>query len=208
MNLTNITAIHSPKWVCILSGALMSFILIAGVIINVFVLVLFAKYKQLLTTYNVNIIVMVINNLCMCVFGYGMPIIAEFSGHFLTLMSMDMCIVEAFIVYFFGLSSIYILVAVAITRYMIVAKKCKGITKETSFVIMCIAEVLALMFAVAPLLGFGSYGLEPHGTGCGLDWRHTDDLDVSYITTITIFCFFLPIAVIAFCYQRIYTKVS
>ncbi|CAL8080116.1 unnamed protein product [Orchesella dallaii] len=63
--------------------------------------------------------------------------------------------------------------------------------------------LFALVWALPPLIGFGSYGLEPYGLSCTLDWIAQDIASRIYMILVTIFCVFLPLLIILFCYCRI-----
>ncbi|KAJ8005174.1 hypothetical protein DPEC_G00143900 [Dallia pectoralis] len=62
-----------------------------------------------------------------------------------------------------------------------------------------------LFWASLPLLGFGSYGPEPFGTSCTINWwRMRSSLsDTVYVILILITCFSLPILVIVISYVAI-----
>ncbi|XP_045188392.2 visual pigment-like receptor peropsin [Mercenaria mercenaria] len=204
------TAMFTPRWIEILSASWLCFILVGGTLLNGGTLFIFMKNKHLVTTNNVYVIALIINNLLICILATGMPIVAEIGGHWLQLMSMKSCIFEAFIVYLFGLASMFVLVAIAVSRFIAITRPflAARISKIQAVFAVCICELFALCFAVAPLLGWGSYGLEAHGTSCGLDWRDRSDGFLSYLIVITAVCFIIPMATMMFSYIVIYKTVK
>lgn len=48
------------------------------------------------------------------------------------------------------------------------------ITCQTSVKIIALGYVVALLWAVMPLIGFGSYDVEPYGLSCTLNWMSND----------------------------------
>ncbi|ODM97999.1 Opsin-5 [Orchesella cincta] len=63
--------------------------------------------------------------------------------------------------------------------------------------------IFALVWALPPLIGFGNYELEPFGLSCTLDWVARDQASKIYMVLVTIFCVFLPLLIILFCYCQI-----
>lgn len=210
MEFKNETAVYSPRWVEILSAIWLCIILIGGTFLNGLTVFVFVRNKHLITSNNVYILAMVFNDLCLSCLATEMPIVAEVCGHWLNLMTMKSCVFEAFLVYFVGLASMFILLAMAVSRYIAITRPflANRQTKCHSLFVVCVCDFVALSLAAAPLFGWGSYGLEAHGTSCGLDWRDTTDSFLSYLITITIVCLAVPLIAMIFCYTRIYVAVS
>ena len=49
---------------------------------------------------------------------------------------------------------------------------------------------------------YSSYGLEPGGTACTLAWWINDVFYVSYVITVFLICFVLPICIMTVCYYK------
>lgn len=64
------------------------------------------------------------------------------------------------------------------------------------------------LWALFPLLGWGSYGPEPFGLACSIDWSsYGESLNRStFIMTLSVLCTFLPCLVIFFTYFGIAWK--
>uniref|UniRef100_A0A3Q2T2L9 Opsin 6, group member a n=1 Tax=Fundulus heteroclitus TaxID=8078 RepID=A0A3Q2T2L9_FUNHE len=83
------------------------------------------------------------------------------------------------------------------------------ITRRTVSVCLLFIWVTAGFWSGAPLLGWGSYTDRGYGT-CEIDWSKASYSSVyrSYIISIFIFCFFVPVLVMLFCYVSIINTVK
>lgn len=66
----------------------------------------------------------------------------------------------------------------------------------------------ASLWALCPLLGWGSYGPEPFGLACSVDWAgYQQSLNHStFILTLSVLCTFTPCLLILFTYTGIAWK--
>ncbi|MGH0115091.1 UNVERIFIED_CONTAM: hypothetical protein FKN15_070611 [Acipenser sinensis] len=64
-------------------------------------------------------------------------------------------------------------------------------------------------WAILPVLGFGTYGPEPFGISCTIDWWKigSSPLDRLYVILIMVFCFGVPVLTIILCYLKIIWEV-
>ncbi|CAL8080132.1 unnamed protein product [Orchesella dallaii] len=115
------------------------------------------------------------------------------------------CTLYGFVCYFLGLASIFSITAIALIRYWKTCTPARGnkITCWTSYKTIGWGYIFGLVWAVPPLIGFGNYGFEPYGLSCTLDWVARDNASRVYIMLVTIFCVFIPLFLILFCYCRI-----
>lgn len=65
-----------------------------------------------------------------------------------------------------------------------------------------------LFWAVAPLLGWSSYGPEGVQTSCSLAWEERSWNNYSYLILYTLLCFIFPVGVIVYCYCKVLTSMS
>ncbi|XP_007541509.1 opsin-5-like [Poecilia formosa] len=155
-----------------------------------------------------------ISDASISVFGYSRGIIEIFnvfqdSSHLVS--SIWTCQVDGFFTLVFGLSSIYTLTVISFTRYI---KGCHPnrahrITRSSVFVSLLYIWVTAGFWSAAPLLGWGSYTDRGYGT-CEIDWSKASYSAVyrSYIISIFVFCFFVPVLIMFFCYVSIINTVK
>ncbi|XP_078138838.1 opsin-5-like [Centroberyx gerrardi] len=148
------------------------------------------------------------------VFGYSRGIIEIFNvfkdnGYLIS--SVWTCQVDGFFTLLFGLSSINTLTVISITRYI---KGCHPsrahhITNRTVSICLLLIWGGAAFWSGAPLLGWGSYTDRGYGT-CEIDWAKANYSSIykSYIISILIFCFFIPVLIMLFCYVSIINTVK
>ncbi|XP_053713735.1 opsin-5-like [Synchiropus splendidus] len=147
------------------------------------------------------------------VFGYSRGIIEIFnvfqdSGY---LISIWTCQVDGFFTLLFGLSSINTLTVISVTRYIKGCHPSKARFIDRTCISICLLFIWTSsgFWSGAPLLGWGSYTDRGYGT-CEIDWAKAN-YSVSYksyIVSIFIFCFFLPVLVMLFCYTAIIKTVK
>lgn len=80
--------------------------------------------------------------------------------------------------------------------------------KKTISVVISVIWLYACLWAVFPLLGWGSYGPEPFGIACSVDWMgYGESLNnATFILTLAVLCTFLPYLLILFTYFGIAWK--
>uniref|UniRef100_A0A8C7XVL7 Opsin 6, group member a n=1 Tax=Oryzias sinensis TaxID=183150 RepID=A0A8C7XVL7_9TELE len=179
-------------------------------------IVLFVLYRQRASLQPTDYLTfnLAVSDASISVFGYSRGIIEIFnvfqdSSYIIT--SIWTCQVDGFLTLLFGLSSIYTLTVISITRYI---KGCQPgrahhITRSSVFVCLLFIWVTAGFWSGAPLLGWGSYTDRGYGT-CEIDWAkaHYSRIYKSYIVFIFIFCFFIPVLLMLFCYVSIINTVK
>uniref|UniRef100_A0A3P9MBJ9 G-protein coupled receptors family 1 profile domain-containing protein n=1 Tax=Oryzias latipes TaxID=8090 RepID=A0A3P9MBJ9_ORYLA len=148
------------------------------------------------------------------VFGYSRGILEIFNilkddGYLITWIWT--CQVDGFLTLLFGLVSINTLTVISVTRYIkgCHPHKAHCISSSTIAVSLIIVWAAALFWSVAPLLGWGSYTDRGYGT-CEVDWSKANysTFYKSYIISILIFCFFIPVVIMLFSYVSIINTVK
>ncbi|NXU45846.1 OPSX protein, partial [Drymodes brunneopygia] len=111
----------------------------------------------------------------------------------------------------FGLASINTLTVISVTRYIKGCHPERGhcISNSSISVALVLIWVAASFWSAAPLLGWGSYTDRMYGT-CEIDWAKANFSTIykSYIISIFICCFFLPVTVMVFSYVSIINTVK
>ncbi|XP_051866390.1 visual pigment-like receptor peropsin isoform X2 [Pristis pectinata] len=106
---------------------------------------------------------------------------------------------------FFGMASIGLLTVVAIDRYLTISKPELGrkMTGATYTALITVAWVNGLFWALMPVVGWASYGPDPTGATCTINWRNNDSLFVSYTMTVIAVNFVVPLSIMFFCYYNV-----
>ncbi|TNN40532.1 Opsin-5 [Liparis tanakae] len=108
----------------------------------------------------------------------------------------------------FSITSIMTLAVMGMVRYLVTRRSPRtGIKfqRRTISVVISGIWLYAGLWAALPLLGWGSYGPEPFGLACSIDWTgYGESLNHStFIVTLSVLCTFVPCLVILFTYFAI-----
>ncbi|RUS84727.1 hypothetical protein EGW08_007514, partial [Elysia chlorotica] len=119
-------------------------------------------------------------------------------------------VLEGFLVYFLGLSSMYILMAIAVDRYIAISKPLLGakITKKMAVLSCAMCFVGGFLWSALPLMGWNEYTLEGAGISSSVVWESTDPSYTSYIYAIFFACLVLPLVVMFYAYHGVLRTVS
>uniref|UniRef100_A0A8C5E8N9 Opsin-5-like n=1 Tax=Gouania willdenowi TaxID=441366 RepID=A0A8C5E8N9_GOUWI len=179
-------------------------------------LVMFVLYRQRATLQPTDFLTLnlAISDASISVFGYSRGILEIFNifkddGYLITWIWT--CQVDGFFTLLFGLASINTLTVISITRYIKGChpnKACCISTNTIAVSLICIWTGAAF-WAGAPLLGWGSYTDRGYGT-CEVDWAKANYSTIykSYIISILIFCFLVPVIIMLFSYISIIKTVK
>ncbi|XP_023148631.1 opsin-5-like [Amphiprion ocellaris] len=178
--------------------------------------VLFVLYRQRTSLQPTDFLTLnlAVSDASISVFGYSRGIIEIFNvfqdGGFL-ISSIWTCQVDGFFTLVFGLSSIHTLTVISITRYI---KGCHPsrvhhISSSSMFLCLLFIWTTSGFWSGAPLLGWGSYTDRGYGT-CEIDWAKASYSGVyrSYILSILVCCFLVPVLIMLFCYVSIINTVK
>ena len=173
-------------------------------------IVMFTIYKNLnrLSSPSYLILSIAVSDFLSC----SVAVPFSIAGHFQKKWPFGMagCQAHAFLIFLLGLVSITHLTIISLEKYLTITK---SISRHSYFdlknVLMLIMAswVYSLGFSVAPLLGWSRYGLEGTNITCSVNWESSLPGDIAYFVIMFFACYFLPMAVITFCYYKIH-KVS
>ena len=117
------------------------------------------------------------------------------------------CQAHAFMIFLLALVSITHLVAISVGKYLTITR---SLTKDSYFdkknIILTIlgSWTYSLAFSVAPLVGWSRYGMEGTSVTCSIIWESSLPSDQAYSGVAIFTWYFLPLAVITFCYYKIH----
>ncbi|XP_067287121.1 opsin 6, group member a [Pseudorasbora parva] len=181
---------------------------------NSIVIFILFKQRSLLQPTDYLTLNLAISDASISVFGYSRGILEIFNvfkdnGYLIT--SVWTCQVDGFFTLVFGLGSINTLTVISLTRYIKGCHPNKAHCITNTTVIMCVIFIWigALFWSAAPILGWGSYTDRGYGT-CEIDWvkANYSTIHKSYIISILIFCFFVPVLIMLFSYVSIINTVK
>ncbi|KAL2087728.1 hypothetical protein ACEWY4_016556 [Coilia grayii] len=113
------------------------------------------------------------------------------------------CKIYAFCGALFGIASMINLLAISIDRYIVITKPLQAIqwtSKRRTLLIILVVWLYSLAWSLAPLLGWSSYIPEGLMTSCTWDYVTSSPSNKSYTLMLCCFVFFIPLAIILYCY--------
>uniref|UniRef100_A0A672HSM4 Opsin-5-like n=1 Tax=Salarias fasciatus TaxID=181472 RepID=A0A672HSM4_SALFA len=112
----------------------------------------------------------------------------------------------------FSITSITTLAVMGLARYLVTGsppmKGSMKLQRRTIGLVIGVIWLYAGLWSLFPLVGWGSYGPEPFGLACSVDWTgYWESLNHStFIMSLSILCTFLPCLTILFTYFGIAWK--
>ncbi|KAJ8319414.1 hypothetical protein KUTeg_004505 [Tegillarca granosa] len=189
-------------------GTVLLIIIIFGTLENGSVLIVFLKNKQLRSTTNCFIISLAVADFAMCVFAIPVSMSSNLANRWL--WGDVGCTYEGFMVYFLGLSQMYVLCAISVDRYIVIAKplyKAK-ITNRVACVSILSCWIGGFFWAIMPVFGWSSYDKEAQGTSCTIVWQSGELSVKSYNITIFFMCLLFPLSIMIYCYYGVFMTVK
>ncbi|CAH1788530.1 unnamed protein product [Owenia fusiformis] len=107
---------------------------------------------------------------------------------------------------FLGYASINILTLIAVLRYIVMRHRAQAIwinTKTTVLKGLVAVNVAALFWSITPFIGWGQFDIEPTKTSCTVKFWDKSANVLSYIISIFLFNFVIPMVLILFTYCRV-----
>lgn len=121
------------------------------------------------------------------------------------------CQIYGFVGAIAGFISINTLTVIAMERFFVIVIRqpwrYRKTSNKTVLVVIALIWIYSFLWALCPLIGWGSYILEGSMTSCTFDFLSRDVNTKSYVTSILIFCFSVQLFLIVCSYVRIYLKV-
>ncbi|KTG34267.1 hypothetical protein cypCar_00048514, partial [Cyprinus carpio] len=114
------------------------------------------------------------------------------------------CKIYAFCGALFGITSMINLLVISVDRYLVITKPLQTIQwnskRRTSQAILCI-WIYSLAWSLAPLIGWSLM------TSCTWDYVSPSPTNKSYTMMLCCFVFFIPLAIIVYCYLFMFLSV-
>ncbi|NP_001187002.1 parapinopsin [Ictalurus punctatus] len=174
-----------------------------GIILNMVVIIVTVRYKQLRQPLNYALVNLAVADLGCPVFGGLLTAVTNAMGYFS--LGRVGCVLEGFAVAFFGIAGLCSVAVIAVDRYMVVCRPLGAVMFQTKHALagVVFSWVWSFIWNTPPLFGWGSYQLEGVMTSCAPNWYRRDPVNVSYILCYFMLCFALPFATIIFSYMHL-----
>ncbi|XP_051913234.1 parapinopsin-like [Hippocampus zosterae] len=176
---------------------------ILGIILNVLVIVVTVRHKQLRQPLSYALVSLAICDLGCAVFG-GLPTTVTAAMGYFSLGRMG-CILEGFAVGFFGIASLCTIGVISVERYIVVCYPMGAALFQTRHAIagVVLSWVWSFVWNTPPLFGWGSFELEGIKTSCAPNWYSRDAGNMSYMIIYFSLCFAVPFSIIMASYLRL-----
>ncbi|CAF1044098.1 unnamed protein product [Brachionus calyciflorus] len=175
---------------------------------NIVLLWTFIKNKSLRISINLFIIALAIFNLCGTLI--ELPFIILSNLYCKWIFGKNVCIITAYIMYFIGCTSIYLMAAISFERFYIIYKplRIRSLNMKTNLIIIFVCSLNGLMWATFPLIGWSHYSLEGDMTSCSVEWKERTTNVSSYNITIFSVVYLIPFLLILISNTKIILIVS
>nr|XP_056701371.1 opsin-5-like [Euleptes europaea] len=204
-NASNSSAFHSTlsEGEDLIFGTLYSLFGIVSLFGNCLLLLVAYRKRAILKPAEFFIVNLAISDVGMTVILFPLATPSFFAHRWL--FNHAMCTFYAFCGVLFGLCSLTSLTALSTVCCMKVCYPAYGNKFSPTYAGALLACVwaYALIFAVAPLADWGSYGPEPYGTACCIKWKASTREAKFYIMALFVFCYIIPCVLIIISYSLI-----
>ncbi|ROI74355.1 Parapinopsin [Anabarilius grahami] len=192
-----------PRMGYTILAVVIGFFSVFGIILNMTVIVVTLKHRQLRQPLNFALVNLAVADLGCAMFG-GLPTTVTNAMGYFSLGRVG-CVLEGFAVAFFGIAGLCSVAIIAVERCLVVCRPVGSITFQTRHAVagVVMAWVWSFLWNTPPLFGWGRYELEGVQTSCAPDWYSRNLANVSYIVCYFLLCFALPFSVIVISYTRL-----
>ncbi|XP_006785899.1 parapinopsin a [Neolamprologus brichardi] len=176
---------------------------VAGIVLNVVVIVVTVKHRQLRQPLSYALVNLAVCDLGCAVFG-GLPTTVTSAMGYFNLGRVG-CVLEAFAVSFFGIASLCTVAVISVERYVVVCYPMGAVLFQTRHAVagVVLSWVWSFVWSTPPLFGWGTFELEGVRTSCAPKWHSRDVGDMSYMIIFFFLCFALPFSVVMVSYSRL-----
>uniref|UniRef100_A0A673G600 Parapinopsin a n=1 Tax=Sinocyclocheilus rhinocerous TaxID=307959 RepID=A0A673G600_9TELE len=180
-----------PRMGYTILAVIIGFFSVFGIILNMTVIVVTLKHRQLRQPLNFALVNLAVADLGCATFG-GLPTMVTNAMGYFSLGRVG-CVLEGFAVAFFGIAGLCSVAIIAVERCVVVCRPVGSVTFQTRHAVagVVIAWVWSFLWNTPPLFGWGSYELEGVQTSCAPDWYSRNLANVSYIMCYFLLCFAL-----------------
>ncbi|XP_076074684.1 visual pigment-like receptor peropsin isoform X2 [Mytilus galloprovincialis] len=206
-NETNTPALLLSPLILTSLGVYLTIAIVIGTLANGSALYVFFTNKQLRSPTNMFIISLLICDFLMCTVGAPLPAASNFAHRWL--WGWSGCVFHGFTVYILGLTNLYILTAISVDRYIIIAKPLQAskINHRVVGISVFLCYFFGFVWSFLPLVGWSEYVFEGAGTACGISYDYNSASAFSYNIAIFINCYWIPIFIMIYCYYYVFMTI-
>ena len=190
-------------------GGYCIFLFIAGIIANPTIIWIILKNKKLINPVNILVVALAILNTIGVLIELPLVTISAFMCRFT--FGKFGCYSEAFVMFFIGSATIYILTFISSIRYFNIKNplnSSEAKKNEVAIKAIILSCVIGLFWALMPIIGWSEYSLEGVLISCSIEWNKQTPGVVSFIISFAIFAYLIPLCILIYTNLRIFFIVS
>ncbi|KAG8451754.1 hypothetical protein GDO86_003809 [Hymenochirus boettgeri] len=193
----------APRSTYTMVAVVMGIVMVSAFSVNSMVIIVTLKYKRLRSPLNYILVNLAVADLIVTIFGSSLCFSSNILGYFF--LGSAMCELEGFIVSLTGIVGLWSLAILAFERYIVICKPIGDFRFQQKHAVLgcTFTWVWALMWSSPPLFGWCSYVPEGLRTSCGPNWYTGGTNNNSYIMTLFLTCFAMPLSTIIFSYSNL-----
>ncbi|XP_050390153.1 rhodopsin [Patella vulgata] len=191
----------APAWHNFI-GIFITFVGISGCLGNFVVIYTFSKTKSLRTASNMFVVNLALSDLTFSAVN-GFPLFSLSAFNHRWIFGKVACELYGLTGGIFGLMSINTMAVISIDRYFVITRPfsaMRNMTHKRAFLMIVFVWIWSILWAIPPIFGWGAYIPEGFQTSCTFDYLTRTDSQRSFIMSMYLCGFVLPLAIIVFCY--------
>jgi hypothetical protein len=191
------------------ASSLYSIIMLLSTLGNFTILFLLLKSNNFKNPIHYFTISLTLVNILIIITQLPTSIISSYTGYFV--FGEFGCHLTAFLMYFLGVFSIYLLMIKSIERFWLISfepYEIKYLKFKFYVIVTIVAGAFCLFWTLLPFLGWSSFSYGHVKTACSLNWKDRSPKSLIYILIIIILFFFVPFLLITLVNVKLLTLVS
>ncbi|NXL93803.1 OPSP protein, partial [Alectura lathami] len=194
---------QAPQSTYVGVAVLMGVVVACASVVNGLVIAASVRHKKLRSPLNYILVNLALADLLVTLCGSSVSLSNNISGFFT--LGRRMCELEGFMVSLTGIVGLWSLAILALERYVVVCRPLGDFRFQRRHAVSGCAFTWgwALLWSTPPLLGWSSYVPEGLRTSCGPNWYTGGSNNNSYILSLFVTCFVLPLSLILFSYTSL-----
>ncbi|XP_059062566.1 parapinopsin-like [Achroia grisella] len=192
-----------PKWGYVASAFVLFLIGFFGFFLNLMVILLMFKDRQLWTPLNIILFNLVCSDFSVSVLGNPFTLISALFHRWV--FGHTMCVLYGFFMALLGITSITTLTVISFERYILVTRPLSSRHLSSRGAILSIIFIwtYSLALTTPPLMGWGNYVNEAANISCSVNWHEQSMNTLTYIMFLFALGQIVPLAVITYSYVNI-----
>ncbi|XP_022835026.1 parapinopsin-like [Spodoptera litura] len=192
-----------PRWGYVVSAFVLFLIGFFGFFLNLMVILLMFKDRQLWTPLNIILFNLVFSDFSVSVLGNPFTLISALFHRWI--FGKTMCVLYGFFMALLGITSITTLTVISFERYMMVTRplNAKHLSSKGAILSIVFIWTYSLALTTPPLMGWGHYVNEAANISCSVNWHEQSMNTLTYIMFLFAMGEIVPLAVITFSYVNI-----